>query len=143
MSGRIRIICIGNRLAPCDSAGPAVYDRLREADLPRGVELFDGGLGGLDLLPLVEGADRVIFVDAVDAPGRPGVDLLDVQEVAAQATGGFGHQAGLPFLLRALPLASDAAPPAMEIVGVAGPLAPDTLDRAAALCLERAREGRP
>ena len=140
----IRVICIGNRLEPRDAAGPALHDLLRERQLPPGVELVDGGLGGLDLLPLVEGAERVIFVDAVDAPGQdPGVARLDAQEVASQATGGYGHQAGLPFLLRALPLACDAAPPPVEVVGIVGPPAPETLSLAADLCLELATEGTP
>jgi len=139
----IRVICIGNRLEPRDAVGPALHDLLSGRRLPDGVELVDGGLGGLDLLPIVEGAERVIFVDAAEAPGHPpGVARLDAGEIAAQATGGFGHAAGLPFLLRALPLACDPAPP-VEVVGIVGPPTPETLARAAELCLELCPEGAP
>ena len=138
----IRIICIGNRFEAGDSAGPALFDQLSRTALPAGVELFDGGLGGLDLLPLMEGTERVIFVDALAGAGiAPGVARLDAQAVADGATGAYGHEAGLPFLLRALPLAIET-PPSVEIVGIAGPGAPEILDRAASLCLELAREGR-
>lgn len=139
----VRIICIGNGLEAGDRAGPALFERLSQVALPAGVELFDGGLGGLDLLPLVEGAERVIFVDALAGGGNcPPVSLLDVEEVASVASGGYGHQAGLPFLLRALPLACETPPP-VEVVGIAGRATPETLDRAASLCLRLAQEGRP
>ena len=42
--------------------------------LPPGVELVDGGTWGINLLPLLEAADQVLFLDAVDvgkAPGEP------------------------------------------------------------------------
>jgi len=36
------------------------------------VEFVDGGVAGATLLNLVEGEERVVLVDAVDAPFRPG-----------------------------------------------------------------------
>ncbi|MBS1244832.1 MAG: hydrogenase maturation protease, partial [Deltaproteobacteria bacterium] len=37
-----------------------------------GVEFVDGGVAGATLLNLVEGEERVVLVDAVDAPFPPG-----------------------------------------------------------------------
>ena len=36
------------------------------------IDLLDGGTAGLDLLPLIEGYEKVLFVDAVDAGELPG-----------------------------------------------------------------------
>ncbi len=36
------------------------------------VELVEGGVMGLDLLPCLEGKDKAVFIDAVDAGAEPG-----------------------------------------------------------------------
>ena len=36
------------------------------------LDIVDGGTAGLDLLPFIEGRDRVLFVDAVDFGKEPG-----------------------------------------------------------------------
>ncbi len=121
MGPAARIICIGNRLAAEDQAGPRVFDRLGAAPLPPAVELADGGLAGIDLARLVEGVERVVFVDSVAGFGRPGrVVVLSAAEVAAEAEAGFGHGAGLPYLLRMLPVLLDGPLPEVAVVGVEG-----------------------
>ena len=55
-----------------DGLGPSVVEALSDVGLPPGVAVVDGGTGGLDLLELMEGAERVIFVDAVNFGGEPG-----------------------------------------------------------------------
>jgi hydrogenase maturation protease len=135
-----RIICVGNRYVPEDAAGPQVYERLRGRALPPGVELVDGGLGGLDLLSLVEDAEQVVFVDAIagDAPDGT-VVVLDADEAAATAGPRYDHAAGLAYLLRALPAVCAGRVPRVQVVGLAGP---NGVDRAAALALQLVEDER-
>ena len=59
------VLGIGNVLRMDDGAGISVIELLRKRSLPDNVRLLDGGTAGLDLLPYLEGADRVIVVDAL------------------------------------------------------------------------------
>jgi hydrogenase maturation protease len=129
-----RIICIGNGLVAGDAAGPRVHARLAAGALPPGVELVDGGLGGLDLLRCADGAEHVVFVDAVDGLGEPGrAALFDAGAVRALSGGSFGHGAGLPYLLECLAVACDGPPPRISIVGLEGECGEAAIDEAARL----------
>jgi len=75
MSGLTLILGIGNILRKDDGIGIAVIDRLRDANLPPGVQLLDGGTAGIDLLGYLEGIDRLIIIDAMHANGKPGDTL--------------------------------------------------------------------
>ncbi|WP_305046353.1 hydrogenase maturation protease [Geoalkalibacter sp.] len=96
-----RIIGIGNPLMGDDGLGIAAVERLARLDLPKGVEVMDGGTGGLTLLHLMEGAARVLFIDAVEMGQPPGCiarfDLGGV-EVAEQSALSL-HESGLPQIL--------------------------------------------
>ena len=130
-----RIVCVGSRLVEEDAAGPAVYDLLSSRPLPDGVEVIDGGLGGLSLLRMADGAEGLVFVDAVSGFGAPGeVLLLPAQDVAAEATPD-GHAGGLPFLLALLPRVSDVPPGGVAVVGLEAPWDDAALARAASLAL--------
>lgn len=120
---RGRIVCIGNRHAACDDIGPRAFDWLSARPLPEGVELVDGGLGGLDLLPRFEGVAEVVVVDALAGFAPPGrLVVLDGAEVAACHDGqGWGHGAGLPYLLALLPRVCDGPPPRVRVVGMEPP----------------------
>jgi len=72
MCVKIRIIGIGNPLCGDDGVGVAVAERLKSRLLPPGVEVIDGGLGGLSLIDYFEQMQQVILVDAVDFDARPG-----------------------------------------------------------------------
>lgn len=119
----IRIICIGNRYLEQDAAGPKVFDALSRLPLPEGVDVVDGGTAGLNLLGLVDGAERVIFVDAVAGylPAS-GVTVIEASEMPPPEAL-YDHGAGLPYLLNVIPQACDRAPSSMFIVGIEG--APD------------------
>ena len=79
MSFSTRVIGIGNPLRGDDGVGVALVARLREAGVPDGVDLLDGGLGGLALLDDFEDVARVILVDAADFGGAPGdVAVIDL-----------------------------------------------------------------
>jgi hydrogenase maturation protease len=138
------IVCVGNRFVAEDALGPRVHARLRERSLVADAEplrLVDGGLLGLDLLPLVESASHVVFVDAMTGTRpREVIELrgADATEAAAASPSSWGHDHGLAFLLRALPHVCDA-PPSWELVGAEG-IADDALvDAVATRALELAR----
>lgn len=139
MTRPTRIICVGNRLHPRDDLGRRVFDRLRGQELPAGVELIDGGLAGLNLLGMLEGAERVVFVDALKGfgdPGRPVV--IDGIREAGRMEPEYGHSGGLAYVLRALPAVCEGPLPAVRVVGAEGELDENELAELAATCLAAA-----
>ncbi|MEO8635533.1 MAG: HyaD/HybD family hydrogenase maturation endopeptidase [Gemmatimonadales bacterium] len=73
------ILGLGNPLMGDDGLGLAVLERLRrEWDVPPGIELVDGGTWGMNLLPLIEDADRLILIDAIRGGVAPG-DLITLE----------------------------------------------------------------
>jgi len=138
----VRIICVGNRLKPGDDLGPRVHDLLRGRGVPAGVELIDGGLAGLNLLGLMEGADRVVFVDALSGFGEPGRPVvLDGLGEAAQMEPEYGHSGGLAYLLRALPGVWPGDLPRVWVVGAEGNVDEPALAELADACLAVALTG--
>ncbi len=140
-----RIICIGNSLISCDAAGPAVYQYLKTLETPAGVEIIEGGLAGLSLLPFLEQGGRIIFVDAVTGFAPPEtVVILDQQDVIATlGEGRYDHEAGLPYLLAVLPRVCEGElPEEVIIVGVEGELTSPVIAEAAELSLSIAVNGK-
>ncbi len=135
-----RIVCIGNRLVDEDAVGPAVFDCLRPRARPAPgerealgcVEVIDGGLRGLDLLPLFENAQRVVLVDTVRGFGGPGeIVILRGAELAGLPESPYDHGGGLTYLLKVLPQL--VAPlPEIVCVGVEPPADSEAIERAAA-----------
>ena len=68
----ILVLGIGNILLRDEGVGVRVIERMRAADLPKGVELVDGGTAGADLLDVLAERRKVIIVDAVQADCEPG-----------------------------------------------------------------------
>ena len=135
-----RIICVGNRYLLRDSAGSRVHDLLSGMPIPDEVELVDGGLAGLDLLRFVEDAERVVFVDALeDEDQTEGVVVLTPAQAAASVP--YDHQAGLAYLLRALPYLCGGATPEVFVVGVAGIPTTEVVALAARRSLELVQGG--
>jgi len=133
------IICTGNRLAGTDDLGPRVYDRLARSTLPPEVELLDGGLAGLDLLPLLEVEGPVVLVDSLgDEVGHGGVVVLDAVEAAKQMEPGYGHDDGLAYLLRVAPAVAEAPLPRIHLVGAAGVVPDEIVAEAAEVALRLA-----
>ncbi|WP_268865989.1 hydrogenase maturation protease [Methanolobus vulcani] len=74
----------GNPLRGDDGIGIHVVNRLSEMrdELPDNVELMDAGVGGLDILNMLEGVSDVIIVDAVKGIGDVGsVHRLSADDV--------------------------------------------------------------
>lgn len=71
---KISVIGLGNVLLRDEGIGVHAVEALRKNfDFPEEVRLLDGGTLGLDLLPWIEGMERILFVDAVDLKKEPGI----------------------------------------------------------------------
>jgi hydrogenase maturation protease len=76
-TGATLVIGLGNPLMADDGLGLAALARLKhEWLLPEDVELVDGGTWGMNLLPLIEDARRVLFIDAIDFGSSPGATVV-------------------------------------------------------------------
>ena len=85
-----------------DGAGAHLIQRLEaQYRFPSQVTLLDGGTLGLDLLPRLEGVERLLLVDAIDTGGAPGtLKRLHGDEIpTALMTKLSPHQMGLQDLL--------------------------------------------
>ncbi|WP_238613443.1 HyaD/HybD family hydrogenase maturation endopeptidase [Candidatus Oscillochloris fontis] len=93
---------LGNILLRDEGIGVRTYERLVERYiLPDTVEAIDGGTLGLNLLPYLEDARRVLLIDAVRSGHEPGsiVRLEGDAIPAALALKMSMHQSGLHDLL--------------------------------------------
>jgi hydrogenase maturation protease len=113
---RVRVIACGNPLMGNDGAGPSVMALLgkEHPDL----DVVDGGTGGLGLIPLMEGYDRIVIVDATSGMGEIG----EVRVFRGMPPGGVSslsfHELGIPEALalgRTLGITPDVI-----IVGIEG-----------------------
>jgi hydrogenase maturation protease len=97
------VLGLGNILLSDEGVGVRVVERLLEQyDFPEGVRVMDGGTLGLDLLPYVEDASRLLVVDAVQArvPSGTLVRMMgDEIPVFLDASKVSPHQEGLQDLL--------------------------------------------
>ena len=67
------VIGLGNPLMGDDGLGVAALERLASGwVLPPEVQLLDGGTSGLQLLPHIEDAHRVLLLDVIGAGTAPG-----------------------------------------------------------------------
>ncbi len=139
------IVCIGNRFVEEDSAGLQVFDCLQAMQpLPSGIELVEGGLAGLNLLPLLEQGGRVVFVDAVRGFAQEGEIVVLSHREILQSPGQFrfGHDAGLPYLLAVLPKVCDGhLPEDILLLGLEGRCGQKTLEKAAKMSVAIAEHG--
>ena len=94
----IAVIGIGNPLLGDDGVGVEVIKEMERLKLPECVRLYDGGVGGLSLVGLIDGHREAIFVDALEMGLEPGsVRQLDV-EWRGNSTS--GEEPGLSFSFR-------------------------------------------
>ena len=73
MNPKFTLIGLGNILLRDEGVGVHAVEALRKNfDFPEDVRLIDGGTLGLDLLPFIEGMEKILFIDAVDLRKEPG-----------------------------------------------------------------------
>jgi len=114
------VLGLGNLVMSDDSAGVRVVQGLMGRHrFPDRVTLMDGGTLGLDLLPYLEGVDRLLVIDAVETGSPAGtiVRLAGDEIPLALATKVSPHQMGLKDLLTVADLQGHA-PPEMVLWGV-------------------------
>jgi hydrogenase maturation protease len=76
-SRRTVVIGLGNPLMGDDGLGIAALERVQELwEVPADVELVDGGTWGLNLLPVIEDAERVLLIDAITIGAQPGTQVV-------------------------------------------------------------------
>lgn len=76
MAGTL-VLGLGNPLMGDDGLGLAALARLRaEFELPKEVDLVDGGTWGMNLLHLIEGAERLVLLDAILTGDLPGTVIF-------------------------------------------------------------------
>jgi len=102
VEGKILILGLGNILLQDEGLGVRAVERLAARyRLPPGVQVMDGGVMGLDLLPYLEGVSHLLIADAVQT-GRPPGSLVRLTGEAIPAALSLKmsmHQVGLQELL--------------------------------------------
>jgi hydrogenase maturation protease len=114
------ILGIGNLVMTDDGVGVRVINHLQERyRFPENIDIIDGGTLGLEILPYLEGVQRLIIVDAVETGGSPGtlVRLSGDEINVAFRTMLSPHQVGLQDLLLVAGL-QGFAPEEMCLLGV-------------------------
>ena len=98
----ILVLGLGNLLMSDDALGNRTISALEKRyRFPAQVRLLDGGTLGLDLLPRLEGVDKLLVIDALQMGAEPGkVFRLEGEEVPRAFANKLSvHQMGLQDLL--------------------------------------------
>lgn len=101
------ILGVGNLLMSDEGVGIHVIKRLIAAyQLPKEVQILDGGTLGMDLLYYLEGVENLLLIDAVEAQKEPGTVIrLEGDDVPAFLSIKISpHQLGVPDMLAAAKL---------------------------------------
>lgn len=120
MKQRILVLGLGNALMTDDAFGYWMVKSLQERfTFPPDVTVLDGGTLGLDLLPQLEGIERLLVIDALEMGATPGtVFRLEGEEVPRAFAGKLSvHQMGLQDLL-AVAEFQGHLPPELVVWGV-------------------------
>lgn len=67
----IMVMGVGNVLLSDEGCGVRFLEELEKAELPKNVELLEGGTAGLELVHLISEVDFLIIIDAVNAESEP------------------------------------------------------------------------
>jgi hydrogenase maturation protease len=113
------VVGVGNTILSDDGVGVHAA-RLLQHDprVPVGVTILDGGTLGLELMPYVSDASRVLFLDAVNSGTAPGTPIrMTGSELLGTSSGLSVHQLGVADLLAALALIS-TVPQDIVVLGV-------------------------
>ena len=94
---KVLVIGVGNLLLQDEGVGVHVARELMGRELPSGVEVFDGGTSIMDLLPVIQEAERIIVIDALRGGEKPGtVYRLTSKDLEARGERSLSlHQVGL------------------------------------------------
>jgi hydrogenase maturation protease len=115
---RTIIVCIGNELIADDAVGFEVHRRLEGC----GARLEFCGVGGIDLLPMLQGEEELIVVDALQLGAAPGtVHVLPWEALPSLGTAISAHGLGLRETIEiGRILYPGAMPKRITLVGIEG-----------------------
>jgi hydrogenase maturation protease len=96
------IVGLGNPILTDDGIGIHVVREVASHSLPKDVTCTEASLGGLRLLEILSGYERVILVDAIQTVnGKPGdIHRLSADDLRASLHAGSTHDLSLPGALR-------------------------------------------
>ena len=118
---RVLVAGLGNLLLKDDGVGVHAVRALQHG-MPSGVRAIEVGTAVLDALHLIEWADRILAIDAMQADGPPGtVYRFGVDEVADQPIKASLHEVDL---LATIHFLTSAHRPEIVVLGVQ----PETID---------------
>lgn len=111
------VVGLGNPLMGDDGVGLAALARLRQLTFEPPVELVDGGTWGMNLLPVIEGAERLLLLDAITSGQAPGSRVvLEREEIPRYfSTKLSPHQVDLREVLAVAELRGTLPPAAVAI----------------------------
>lgn len=116
----ITILGLGNILMTDEGVGVHTVNEFEKRyEVPSYVEIIDGGAAGLDLIPFIEGREKVLMVDAVNfdqPPGHIGTLVNDAIPVKL-ATKASMHHLGLMDVLSIVKLSGNY-PREVCIIGI-------------------------
>jgi hydrogenase maturation protease len=69
---KILIVGVGNLILRDEGVGVHAVRELEKRDLPAHVKVIDGGTYLMDLLNVIQEAERIIVIDALRGGGKPG-----------------------------------------------------------------------
>ncbi len=86
---KIVVLGIGNLLMQDEGIGIHVIEALKKESLPENVELVDGAVAGFDLLPVVNGCDALIVIDAIKTGDEAGsIYRFNPEEITVERESG-------------------------------------------------------
>jgi Ni,Fe-hydrogenase maturation factor len=94
----VRVIFIGNRFAYPDNFAILVYEALQTYTLD-GVELVEGGVGGMSLLPYFEDDAKILIVDYAT---QQMPKIMTQDDIASLQIDQFDHANAFLYLLKSL-----------------------------------------
>ncbi len=100
------VVGVGNTILSDDGVGVHAARLLHgDSRVPPGVTILDGGTIGLELIPYVSDASRILFLDAVNSDSAPGTLARMSGTDFIGAAGGLSvHQLGVADLIAAMAL---------------------------------------
>ena len=114
----VTVLGVGNPIMGDDGIGLALLSSVRDACPSARVEYVDGGTGGMELIPVVQDARRLLVLDAVAGP-VPGavVEVVGDQIKRLMSTKVSPHQLGLRDVFTAVRLLG-REPQQVHVVGI-------------------------
>ncbi|HXY26366.1 MAG TPA: hydrogenase maturation protease [Candidatus Acidoferrum sp.] len=101
---KIVVLALGNLIRSDDAVGLfALRELEKDPTLPESVTLVEGGTKGLELLPYICEAARLLILDSVDVGAQPGMIFrVEGQDLRTLPGTGSVHELALADLLNAL-----------------------------------------